>query len=309
MKQENKILSIFIKDISLNFEKLRLVNPKANTEIMKSIQEVGLLSPVVVGEIDKKYELIDGFKRFRACKQLNLEKIDARVLCLQKQTLKVLIISLNAEVRPIEALEEAMVIKSLKDEDNLMQIDIARLFRRDKSWVCRRLALIEKLSDKIINDIRLGILSFGIARELSRLPRVNQESAMKTIYNENLTCIESKKFIDEFLKSGEKNQAKLLKNPRLFIGDKSKKNNKIKKLNTTKSIIHDKLKIIDYNCSYLINQMAENNNFSTISKNDQKFIVSYFNNKVKGSFNLLDENFNELINKGNEAKMPERRVL
>jgi hypothetical protein len=66
-----------------------------------------------------------------------------------------------------------MVIKSLKDEDKLNQVQIAALFSRNKSWVSRRLALINQLDEKILNNIKLGLISISFARELSRLPRGN----------------------------------------------------------------------------------------------------------------------------------------
>ena len=43
--------------------------------------------------------------------------------------------------------EEALVVHSLSHEDGLSQGEIAVLLGRHKSWVCRRLSLVERLSD------------------------------------------------------------------------------------------------------------------------------------------------------------------
>ena len=107
-KEEN--ISISIKKISCNFRELRLIHPQSEQATVESIERSGLLYPIVVGkweESNEKYELIDGFKRFRACKQLGYEKIDARVLYLSKRLIKVLIITLNRGHRAIDSLEEA----------------------------------------------------------------------------------------------------------------------------------------------------------------------------------------------------------
>jgi hypothetical protein len=40
-------------------------------------------------------------------------------------------------------LEEAWIVHALVREDGLPQVEVTDLFGRHKSWVCRRLALIE----------------------------------------------------------------------------------------------------------------------------------------------------------------------
>ena len=45
-------------------------------------------------------------------------------------------------------MEEALVVHSLFHEDTLSQIEIATLLGRHKSWVCRRIALIDRLCDE-----------------------------------------------------------------------------------------------------------------------------------------------------------------
>jgi len=47
------------------------------SELKQSIQEVGLLSPIIVNE---KHELLSGFRRLEACRQLGLTEIEVRVL-------------------------------------------------------------------------------------------------------------------------------------------------------------------------------------------------------------------------------------
>jgi hypothetical protein len=61
------------------------------------------------------------------------------------------------------------------------QRQIAQLIRRDKSWVYRRLVLVEWLTSNVESDVRLGLLSANVAREVSWLPRCNQEKAAQVI--------------------------------------------------------------------------------------------------------------------------------
>ena len=43
-------------------------------------------------------------------------------------------------------------------EDGLSQVEVAELLGRHKSWVCRRLALIERLGSKARDELRVGLL-------------------------------------------------------------------------------------------------------------------------------------------------------
>lgn len=47
------------------------------SQLKRSIQEVGLLNPIMVNE---KYELLSGFRRLEACRQLGWSEIDATIV-------------------------------------------------------------------------------------------------------------------------------------------------------------------------------------------------------------------------------------
>ncbi len=48
---------------------------------------------------------------------------------------------------------------ALVREDGLAKMEAAELLGRHKSWVCRRLALLEKLGEQAREDLRLGLVS------------------------------------------------------------------------------------------------------------------------------------------------------
>lgn len=59
---------------------------------------------------------------------------------------------------------------SLVRQDGLSQPAVASLLGRHKSWVCRRLALLEKLTESAREDLGLGLVSPTVARQLTRFP-------------------------------------------------------------------------------------------------------------------------------------------
>jgi len=72
-------------------------------------------------------------------------------------------------------------------DDGLTQVEAAHLLGQHKSWVCRRLALLEKLSMAVIEDLRLGLLGPALARQLTGCPG-NQEAVLSMTRRETLTA-------------------------------------------------------------------------------------------------------------------------
>jgi hypothetical protein len=106
-----------------------------------------------------------------------------------------------------------MIVHSLYREDKLTQVEIATLLGRHKSWVSRRISLIERLSDEVQGDIRLGLVSVSIGRELARLPRGNQAGALSCITKHSLTYRETVELISMLFESPRWDQEKILRLP------------------------------------------------------------------------------------------------
>lgn len=126
---------------------------------------------------------------------------------------KAAILQLNQSGRSITEMEEALVLQSLYREDGLTQIEIAALFGRDKSWVSRRISLIERLSEEVQEDIRLGLISVMTGRDLSKLPRGNQKEAVDTILKRHYTTREAAKLIGYLLSRPKWEYASILASP------------------------------------------------------------------------------------------------
>ena len=198
--QENLLIEeLAISEIGERYGAFRIVTPRADTAMVKSIGNYGQISPVVCVKGEGVYELIDGFKRLRACRGLNKEKVRAKVIEVSGRVCKAAIIQLNQLGRSINEMEEALVLQSLHREDGLTQIEIAALLGRDKSWVSRRIALIERLSEDVQEDIRLGLISVITGRELAKLPRGNQREAADAILKRRYSTREAAKLVGHLL--------------------------------------------------------------------------------------------------------------
>jgi len=199
MKEEVAIEELSVSSIGERYGMYRIVNPRADAAMMKSIQKYGQMSPVVCLRAEGGYELIDGFKRLRACRKLNKVVLLAKMLEVSGRACKAAIIQLNRTGGSISEMEEALVLQSLHREDGLLQIEIAALLCRHKSWVSRRISLIEKLSEEVREDMRLGLISVVAGRELAKLPRGNQKEAADAILKHRFSTRDSAKLISYLL--------------------------------------------------------------------------------------------------------------
>jgi hypothetical protein len=182
---------VSLDGLGQRYRRYRLADPEAEEAMAGSLRRWGQLSPVVACVREEKLELIDGFKRFGAARQIcALTSLSVRVLEVDERTAKAAILGLNRGQRATRELEEAWIVQALVRDDGMTQVEAAHLLSRHKSWVCRRLALLEKLSVAVKEDLRLGLVGPSLARQLTRLPAGNQEALLALTRRETLTTQE-----------------------------------------------------------------------------------------------------------------------
>jgi hypothetical protein len=207
--------SMAITRIGERFASLRIVEPQAERAMLHSLQKYGQLTPVVTCRIvPGEHELLDGFKRLRAARQLGLSELTVCPLDVSLRACKAALVQLNRVGRAISGMEEALVVHSLYHEDGLTQVEIGVLLGRHKSWVCRRLALIERLSDEAQQNIRLGLLPASLGVELARLQRCNQDLLLESIRKHHLSWRETRKVVSALENSPPWEQGGILRDPR-----------------------------------------------------------------------------------------------
>ena len=208
-------MNIALTGIGERFAPLRIVEPQAEHTMLHSMKKYGQLTPVVVCRIDpQKQELLDGFKRLRAARELRLPELSARTFDLSIRAGKAAMLQLNRVGRAISGMEEALVVHSLHHEDGLNQVEIAELLDRHKSWVCRRMSLIERLSEEAQESIKLGLLPASLGAELARLQRCNQNLFLASIREHKLTWRETRTVLNALENEPGSRQAAILRDPR-----------------------------------------------------------------------------------------------
>lgn len=215
-------LDIDIGKVDVSFGRFRLIHPRGEASMLRSMGRLGQLNPVAVSRSgEDRYEMIDGFKRLRACRHLGVQSIRARVLEGRERVLKAAMVQLNRkEGVCIGVMDEALVMQSLCRDDGLSQVEIAIMLGCDKSLVSRRIGLIERLARDVMDHVRLGLISATHGRELSRLPRGNQAAALECLLKHRLCSRETARLVTLLLERPRWEQDTLLRLPLEILEDR-----------------------------------------------------------------------------------------
>jgi ParB-like chromosome segregation protein Spo0J len=210
------LVELGLDGIGDHFGRYRLHAPTAERAMARSLARYGQVSPVVVCLRQGRHELIDGFKRLGAARSLeNVQSLTARVMEANDSAAKAAMYGLNRAGGRISELEEAWIVYALVREDGLAQVEVAELLGRHKTWVCRRLALVEKLGEQAKEELRVGLLSPTCARHVARLPQGNQAELLGLIRREALTVHELESVVNLLLSAPSgKQQRYVLEAPR-----------------------------------------------------------------------------------------------
>ncbi len=190
--------TVALAKLSQSLRSMRLCSPGERESLERSLARLGQLSPLLVFGHGNELEVIDGFKRLGAAQCLGWATISITQLDVTMTGAKVRLWQSNAGTS-LSELEEAWLVQSLHREDKLTQTQIGQLFGRHKSWVNRRLLLVESLCKEAQVAVRLGLLSATNARELCRLPRGNQAEVAEVVTRRGLTKRQTTRLVDALM--------------------------------------------------------------------------------------------------------------
>jgi ParB-like chromosome segregation protein Spo0J len=212
-----EVRAVPLTSLGERYRRYRLADPAAEEAMARSLVRYGQLAPLTACWREGQVELLDGFKRRTAAVQVAWPTLSVRLLDVDERSAKAAIFGLNCTGRRPNELEEAWIVQALVREDGLSQVEVAQLLDRHKSWVCRRLAFLERLCDEAQADLRLGLLSAGLARQLTRLPVGNQVVVLTTARREALTLVEVQGLLDLLQGASPEQEALLWQDPRAAL--------------------------------------------------------------------------------------------
>lgn len=160
-------VTLNLNDIEPNRDQPRKdFDETALSELADSIAQHGLIQPIVVKpNLDGRYSIIAGERRWRASRRAGLTEVPVVIKEADEQTLMEIALIENLQREDLNAVEEALGYRSLIDTYGLTQEEVAKKMGKSRSAVTNALRLLA-LNDNELEALRRGSISAGHARAL-----------------------------------------------------------------------------------------------------------------------------------------------
>jgi ParB/RepB/Spo0J family partition protein len=207
-----------ILQIGMSYGRVRCLVPRQIEQMKASLTAHGQLTALVVVKRQNKLELIDGFKRRRAAEQMGWTMLRAVSMDVDEQGQWPAMLALNRATHSMSVLEEALVLREMVAM-GMTQTGIGQMLNRHKSWVSRRIGLIERLHPELVEQIREGILPPGAGRRLLALPQGNQLELATVVMHHGLASRETELLVRLWRNADPPVREYLLAHPRQALAN------------------------------------------------------------------------------------------
>lgn len=169
--EENKkdVTEINIDEIRSNpYQPRRTFDIETLNELAKSIEEYGVVQPVIVKKSIKGYELIAGERRTKAAKIAGLKVIPAIIKDFDDQQMMEIALIENIQREDLNPIDEAVSISNIIKLRGYTQDEFANKFGKSRTYVTNILGLL-KLPEDVKKMVEKRTLSMSHARVLSKI--------------------------------------------------------------------------------------------------------------------------------------------
>ena len=139
------------------------------SELSDSIEQNGILQPLLVRKKGTKYEIVAGERRYQAAKLAGLEEVPVIIKDISDAEVFKLALIENLQRADLSPLEEARGYKQLIKERSLTQDEVAKLVSKSRSAVTNTLRLLD-LPEEVQQFVEDGLITAGHARAILAVP-------------------------------------------------------------------------------------------------------------------------------------------
>ena len=183
----NSVESIHTERIVPNrYQPRQVFEPNKIKELAESIEEHGLLQPIVVRPIEEDmFEIIAGERRFRALQSLSKTHADVIIRYLDDEETAVVALIENIQRENLSVVEEAEAYKKLLEIGDTTQSELAKSVGKSQSFIANKLRLL-KLAPKVLERLRESKITERHARAILSLSEEDQEILVETVISQKL---------------------------------------------------------------------------------------------------------------------------
>ena len=183
----------------------KILDNEEMNELIKSVQQHGILSPLIVRPIEGKtdeYEIISGHRRFRAAQKAGLTEVPALIYALNRDEAAIMLVDSNLHREHLLPSEKAFAYKlkmeALKHQGYRSDLTSAQIAPKlsteiiaeqvgtSKDTIKRYIRLTE-LIPELLDLMDEGKIAFSVGVELSFLDDESQYTLLDIIERDNCT--------------------------------------------------------------------------------------------------------------------------
>jgi ParB family chromosome partitioning protein len=173
----------------------RALNGNALDGLASSIQEHGLIEPLVLRPAENGYEIVAGARRFLAAKRIGVDTLPAIIRKLSDSEAFDLLVAENLQREDLNPLEIAYLLKHAVENLRYSQRQLAGKIGKDLAWVNRHLRLLDLPRPVQSMLTRDNTLTEGHARHILALEQEKQIEVANAITSQRLTTRETEMLV------------------------------------------------------------------------------------------------------------------
>lgn len=175
------------------------IDPDALQGLVQSIEQKGILQPIIVRRAEGGYEIIAGERRWRAACELGMTSIPALVKEVTDEEVLELALIENIQREDLNPIDRASAYKRLMEEFKLNQEEAAARVGQNRSTVANYLRLLE-LAPVIQEGISSGKISLGHGLVILSLPVNARALLCQKIIEQGLSVRRAEKLAKTLIK-------------------------------------------------------------------------------------------------------------
>jgi len=163
--------------------------------LMLSIQDKGLLEPIIVRPVEDGFEVVAGMRRYEACKKLGWRRLPAHVVELDDREAFEVSLLENIQRETLNPIEEARAFRNYVEEFGYGgETELARRIGKSQEYVSKRIGLLS-LPQRVQDQIMRRRIAPSVAQELTLLNDDDAERIADDIGVQGLTLREVRRIV------------------------------------------------------------------------------------------------------------------
>lgn len=183
---------------------------EALMELAQSIRENGLIQPITVREVNGRYQIIAGERRYRALRLNGAVEVLANIMDADELQMAEMALVENIQRENLSAIEEARSYLDIMKYAGINQSQLALKIGKSQSSIANKIRLLS-LDEEVQEAVSSRKISERHARALVGLDDKKQQKALNKIVKKGLTVAQTERMLKQEAKGKDEKKKVMLK--------------------------------------------------------------------------------------------------